>query len=502
MSGQQGRVRAPEFLPNRAWFNSAPLTLRGLRGKVVILEFWTSGCINCQHNIPQLERLRAQFGNALVVVGVHSAKFQAERGVDQLRDAVARLDIGYPVVDDAAHGLWAQYAVRAWPTVVVIDPAGYVVATYPGEFLADELAPQIGALLDAFAARGQFDQQPLDAVLPVRAAQSPLRFPSKLLHAPPDRLFVADTGNHRVLELRLSADADTATIVRAFGSGTAGLRDGVCGDAALHAPRGLALHTHGQPPTLYIADSGNHAVRAVDLHSGAVRTIAGTGEKAHGRIGGGQARAISLRSPWALAALGTRLLVAMAGSHQLWALDDDALLVHFAGMGYEALVDGPLLAAGFNQPSDIGYADNMLFIADVEASAIRAVALQTGFVTTLIGQGLWAWGDADGVGDAARLQHPQGLVATPSEATGEVLVYIADTYNHKIKQLVPATRRVTTLCGGDAPGQNDGLFATASLNEPDGLAWGAGRLYIADTNNHAVRVAELQTGTLQTLAIR
>lgn len=442
-----------------------------------------------------MRQLRHQYPAELVVIGVHSAKFPAEGITANLRAAVMRHGIDHPVVNDAAFAIWSHYSIRAWPTVVLVDPLGKVIGQQSGEISAAELAPQLATLIADFDQQGLLDRTPLPGLHPARHQEParPLRFPSKLLYATGDRLFVADTGHHRVLEVQLSLDGLHGEIVRTFGSGEADFRDGHIAQAAFHDPHGLALMGN----TLYVADTENHAIRAIDLVREQVRTVAGTGVKGTTLgVVGDTPTTIPLRSPWALVALDDLLLIAMAGSHQIWLLVKAQQLGIFAGTGAEALIDGPRQEAAFNQPSDLALAMGHLFVADAEASALRAIRLdKEPQVMTLVGQGLFDFGDVDGVGTAVRLQHPMGLAATAE------LLYLADSYNHKIKALDPTTGRVQTLIGTGAAGRQDGPFATAQLYEPEGLVVANGRLYIADTNNHLIRMADLASSQVTTVTL-
>jgi sugar lactone lactonase YvrE len=457
-----------------------------------------------------LRRLRERFPQDLVVIGVHSAKFPSEGLTANIHQAVRREGILHPVVNDAGFEIWNQYAVRAWPTLVLIDPQGKIVHTESGEIDAEEWFPRIAAILSG---TGPGAGANLDSGPPEPGTL--LSYPSKIVIAPDRSLYIADTGNHRILELRLDSGAPShrnsgAEIRRAFGGGQAGHRDGPAEAAAFHNPRGLALHGL----TLYVADTGNHSVRAVDLLSGAVGTVAGTGQKGQGRLASGAPTEISLRSPWGLLAVqgdpttGLVLFIAMAGSHQVWVLLENGRLGVFAGNGREALVDGPTPQASFNQPSDLAYGLGHLFVADAEASAVRAITLSAETkVFTLVGMGLFEYGDIDGTGQEVRLQHPTGLAFAGEELAGEEgapsgLIYIADTYNHKIKTLDPFTGQVETLIGDGKPGSVDGPFETARLYAPEGVAVHDGRLYIADSNNHLIRVADLSARTLHTLVLR
>lgn len=319
-----------------------------------------------------------------------------------------------------------------------------------------------------------------------------LAHPSKLLTAGDSALFVADTGHHRVLMLEIDPAARSARIVRTFGDGTAGFVDGADEVARFHSPHGLAH----RGSTLYVADTENHAVRAIDLATGVVRTIAGTGEKAARHIETSTTpRNQALRSPWSLWIDPPRLFIAMAGSHQIFALEDEHELYPFAGDGREALVDGPVLRASFNRPSDLAGSEHALFVADAEASAVRKIALVgQPVVETLVGTGSFDWGDRDGVGGEVRLQHPNGLAF-------DGLLFIADSYNHKIKHMDPSTKKLARLIGTGEPGHVDGAFRKARFFQPEGLAVRENRLFIADTNNHAIRVADLDKHQVWTLTI-
>jgi DNA-binding beta-propeller fold protein YncE len=409
-----------------------------------------------------------------------------------------RHEIEHPVVNDAGFQIWQEYAVRAWPTIALVDPQGYYIGSESGEIQADDLAPVLEELIAGYDQRGLIDRRPLDFRPEALAEpQRLLSYPAKLLATGDGRLFIADTGHHRVLEVRLDPGGTTGELTRVIGSGAAGFADGSAEAAAFHSPHGLALADE----TLYVADTDNHAVRAVDLQSSTVRTVAGTGAKAHGRVTPGAPTTMPLRSPWGLYAEDDLVFIAMAGSHQIWALLDGQRLGPFAGNGYEALVDGPRGEASFNQPSDLAAGAGYLFVADAEASAIRAVALdpdapEVGEVATLVGTGLFDFGDVDGVGDEVRLQHPTGIAYTDG------IIYIADSYNHKIKRLDPQNREVVTLIGSGRSGLADGSFGEAELYEPEGLSIAGAQLYVADTNNHLIRVANLATNEVKTLNLR
>jgi hypothetical protein len=280
---------------------------------------------------------------------------------------------------------------------------------------------------------------------------------------------------------------------RTIGAGEAGFADGPESEARFNHPQGLAL----DGDTLYIADTRNAAIRRIDLHSGNVETVAGTGEPGMAMPSAGPAREVELRSPWALDLHDGRLYIAMAGTHQLWVLDLERDRVEpFAGNGVEGIRDGLRAVAWLAQPSGLALYNGELYFADSETSAIRVAALppEDG-VRTLVGTGLFDFGDVDGIGDHARLQHPIGLDVTDG------VVYVADSYNHKIKRLYPDERRVESWLGSGEMGSEDGIGADASFDEPSGISIAGGRAYIADTNNHAIRVADLETGLVSTLTL-
>ena len=344
-----------------------------------------------------------------------------------------------------------------------------------------------------------------------------LLYPSRLLATEEGRLYVADTGHHRILELELHDDGEhiSGRVRRQFGTGEPGLRDGTAESATFNSPRGLALVMYTvakdadaiAPPTdvetLYVADTANHAIRAINLAYGTVRTVAGTGRDGgdgqsadQDRASGTLPTAIDLRSPTAILGDHGELFIAMAGSHQIWVLLDEARLGPFAGNGRAALVDGPRAQASFNQPSDMAEGMGHVFVADAAAHAIRAIAFSDPpKVFTLAGQGPDSWGDVDGVGRAVRLQQPMGL------AFGNGFIYIADTYNHKVKGLDPTTGLVETFIGTGRACRVAGPFMTEELNMPEGLSAAGQRLFIADTHNHALRVADLATARVRTVEV-
>ena len=485
---EKARVRAPEITGGRGWLNTdKPLSIAALKGKVVLLDFWTYGCINCIHIIPDLKKLEAKYANQLVVIGVHSAKFQNEKDTENIRRIILRYEIEHPVYNDSEYAVWQSYGVRAWPTQVLIDPAGYVIGGISGEGNYEVIDQAIAKTLEEFRKKGELNEEPLKLILErAKVGDLPLAFPGKIVaDANRDRLFIADSNHNRIVITKLDG-----TLVETVGTADAGAADGTFDKASFYRPQGMAL----AGDNLYVADTENHLIRRVDLKTRTVETIAGTGQQSREYFKSGPARTVALNSPWDLELVGRVLYIAMAGPHQIWKMDLDKNEVStFAGSGREARLDGPLLESGFAQPSGIATNGKNLYIADSESNIIRAIDIVAGTVKTIVGGDLFDFGDVDGSGDEVRLQHPLGLISY-----GDKLL-IADTYNHKIKQLDPKRETVSTLFGTGKPGQQDGT--PASFYEPGGLALANHKLYIADTNNHAIRVVDLKTKRASTLKL-
>ena len=490
------RVRASELV-GRNWLNTGgkSLDLEALRGKIVLLDFWTFCCINCLHVLDELRPLEEQYSDVLVTVGVHSPKFEHEADPVALAAAVERYEIHHPVLDDPELDTWKAYTARAWPTLVVIDPEGYIVAHLSGEGHADGLAVLIPELIAEHEAKGTLHRGTGPYVAP-EATSGTLRFPGKALFLPPGRgstategasdggtaagaavadpadkgsWLVTDTGHHRLVEL----GTDFQTVLGTFGSGTKGYADGpAAGDAAtaqFNEPQGLVLLPEEVAAKVgydvVIADSVNHRLRGLSLSDGKASTLAGNGiqrlletgparvdEDAAGFTGrlGGHPLEVSLSSPWDLVwsrKLGA-VVVAMAGTHQIFSFDPvsgDVAIV--AGNGLEGLLDGAAHESWFAQPSGLAEdADGNIWVADSETSALRKLAVgDDGTVTveSAVGKGLFDFGFRDGPAAEARLQHPLGVTVLPDGS-----VAIADTYNGAVRRYDPTSRTVSTLARG------------------------------------------------------
>ncbi|MCC7407623.1 MAG: redoxin domain-containing protein, partial [Phycisphaeraceae bacterium] len=485
--------QAPDFPVGLDWLNTDhPVTLKELRGKIVLLDFWTYCCINCIHVIPDLKKLEAQFPNELVVVGVHSAKFAAEKGTDNIRQAVLRYDLEHPVVNDGDFQVWNAYGASGWPTFVLIDPRGRVVASRSGEGVYDAFASTMTKLVKQSERQGVLDRKPIHWSLERdRRPMTLLSFPGKIAaDAAKNILWVTDSNHHRVVAL-----SPRGEVMQVIGSGQAGLVDGSLAEARFNKPQGLAI----AGDKIYVADTENHAVRMIDLTAKKVTTLAGTGEQAE-RGWGWTGAKIALNSPWDLVVVGDMLYIAMAGPHQLWELDlssGGGAARPWAGTGIEDINDGPRASADLAQPSGITFdGKDTLYFADSEVSAVRRADLgPDGNVGTLVGHGLFRFGDRDGLIGDALLQHPLGV------AWHDGVLYVADTYNNKIKRLDPRKGTIETLLGSGQEGMTDGPPGEAQFNEPNGLAFLGDKLYVADTNNHLIRVYDPAANAVSTLAV-
>lgn len=492
------RVRAPDGILDggKGWLNtSGPINLKDLRGKIVVLDFWTYCCINCMHVLPDLKYLEQKYPNELVVIGVHSAKFTNEKDSNNIRQAIMRHEIEHPVVNDADMTIWGKFGARSWPTLAIIDPEGFYCGAQPGEGNRELFDAIVGRLVKYHRAKKTLDESPIKFNLErEKVKPTALRFPGKVLADDEgQRVFVADTGHNRIVVSDVQGK-----VLTTIGNGAIGLEDGTFEEAEFDHPQGMAL----VDDQLYIADTENHSIRVADLTKRTVTTIAGTGKQARRRGNGGPARTTALNSPWAIQHLDGILFIAMAGPHQLWlhVIGTDEISV-FAGSGAEDVINGPLKTAALAQPSGIASDGNWLYVADSEGSAIRRIGTSSDSEVSTIagssemprGQSLFEFGDKDGVGSSVRFQHPLGV------ALKEETLYVADSYNHKIKKLATSTGKVSTWLGDGKAGADLEPFR---FSEPGGLSILGNELLIADTNNHRICRANLTDGkvTVMTFA--
>lgn len=468
---------AIEFQTDIPWLNvSRPLSLEDLRGKIVILDFWTYGCINCIHVLEDFDRLQEKYGDKIAIIGVHTPKFDNEKNLETLRRIVVRYGISHPVVNDVDFRLARLYGMRAWPTQFVITPNGQVLGKVTGEGNYEVFEQVIDLMLEQYADKISTAALPI-ALEKDNLHTSYLAYPGKIA-ASAQYVAISDTAHHRIV-----ITDHTGKLERTIGGAGPGFEDGSAEKALFLNPQGLAF----LKDTLYVADTGNHSIRAIDLSTGEVKTVAGTGKIRLDISDKKRATKSSLRSPWDLAAWNEQILVAMAGNHQIWALNLKKNTIRpFSGNGREALKNGPRLKASYSQPSGLSMHQNKLYVADSESSAIREIDLETDQVSTLVGTGLFDFGDEDGDFSDAVLQHVLGVAALNDQQ-----LFIADTYNHKLKILDLDKRTVQTIAGDGTPGDTNQM-----LNEPGGLAVLNQKILIADTNNHRIMQYDPASGNL------
>lgn len=472
-------VRAPEInRPGLEWFNvPEPLSLSKLAGRLVILDFWTFCCINCMQVLPTLRRVEEAFPEDVVVIGVHSPKFEAERDPAKVRAAIARYDIRHPVVHDPEMTIWRQYAVRAWPTLVFLSPTGAVLGQTSGEPDPDRLLEAIGRVVTQGRSDGTIAPEPLGLALG-SSPIAPLLYPGKIKPLPDPRSalwVIADSGHHQIVVI-----TDEGRELARYGSGEAGFADGAAGDASFQSPQGLVADEE----SIFVADTGNHAIRRIDRASGRVETLAGTGRRGPRLTGPTVARDTVLASVWDLEKRGASLVFANAGSHQLGVLDlETGELGPIAGTGAENIADGPAHEALLAQPSGLALDPHgrWLAFADSETSSVRILTLDDEMprVATVIGTGLFDFGHRNGAVDEALLQHPLGL-----DWLDERRLVIADSYNDAVRVIDLETGQIDDLDGGDFVCED---AVCLPLGEPAGVAVAPdGRIMVSDTNNHRI----------------
>jgi thiol-disulfide isomerase/thioredoxin len=482
-------IAAPELDGGVAWFNTGkPLTLKDLRGKIVMLDFWTFCCINCMHIMPDLAKLEEKYKNELVVIGVHSGKFENEKKSENIRKAILRYELRHPVVNDAEMKIWTAYNAQWWPTIAIIDPEGKLVAGSAGEPSFDPKAIDkfIGGLVAKHKKSKTLDETPIrfDTAKFRDSDDTPLYFPGKVVvDAKGKRLLIADSTHHRIVVTDLEGKK-----IAIAGTGQPGKTDGPFEKAQFDDPQGMAV----DGDTVYLADRKNNVLRQLDLKALTVKTIPGTSRTFKNMQ----------CTPWDVLLDGDKLFVAMAGAHQIWIYDlKQKTFSSFAGDMNENIQDGPRISARFAQPSGLTSDGKYLYIADCEVSAVRRVPLNgAGPVETLVGRGLFVFGDRDGPGrvadtsqssQEALLQHAVGV------AYHDRKLYVADTYNSKIRTIDLETGMVSTFLGGPAKPGEERVF-----NEPTGVSVLGDKLYVADTNAHRIRVVELKSKDVRTLELK
>ena len=476
------RIRVPGFAGSGAWLNvDHALGLDELAGRAVLVDFFTSCCINCMQTIPTLQKIEERFhGQPLVVVGVHSPKFEEEQELERLRDFVRDNRLVHPVASDGSMAVWKAWGIEGWPTLVLLDVEGKAIWGGSGEPDEKELTSLIASVIEEGRAKGKLAKGELRGLRREPDTSGPLRYPGKVLALADGGLAVSDTGHDRVVLLD-RAGAVTAVI----GTGSAGPADGAFDGASFDRPEGLTE----DGGSLYVADTGNHMLRKIDRQARTVVTVAGTGALGMRRLGPEEVPAteFALRSPWDVLSLRGTIYVALAGSHQIAAFDPRrGTLRLFAGNGREAREDGPTMGSSFAQPSALATDGKEIFVLDSETSSVRAIDPAKGKVRTVVGEDLFVFGDVDGDRTVARLQHPIGL------AYAEGALWVADSYNSKLKRVDPVTGATKSILGGRD---------RKVLDEPAGLTIAGGFITIADTNHHRLVRTRLGGSALEPIAL-
>eukprot|EP00057_Strongylocentrotus_purpuratus_P034592 XP_795849.1 PREDICTED: NHL repeat-containing protein 2 [Strongylocentrotus purpuratus] len=520
LSEKEDKTDNVEIPAGLEWFNtSGPLSFKSnLQGKLVVLDFFTYCCINCMHILPDLEALEEKYSveDGVVVVGVHSAKFENEKVSANIKNAILRYNIHHPVVNDPDAVMWNDLNIQCWPTLLIVGPSGEPILSIIGEGHRDILFEVVQLSLDHF--KSKLSPHSLPVVdLKDSLVDSPLLYPGKVTTNPEGTLLaVSDTGHNRVIIVALDG-----VVQHCIGGPETGFNDGLYREARFHSPQGLCW----AQDVIYVADTENHAIRKIDLKEQCVTTIAGTGEQGVDWYGAGRGTEQVISSPWDVV-LGPPnedvLFIAMAGTHQLWGLflsdghwlkavsHDAGICMNYAGSGKEENRNNSYpRKAGFAQPSGLALAPqepfNCMFVADSESSSIRRVSFKDGAVKNVVGgemdpMNLFAYGDSDGKGLEAKLQHPLGVAWDHSK-----LLFVADSYNHKIKMIDPEERYCATYAGTGEPGKggDDEHILKAQFNEPGGLAISpcGCKIYVADTNNHTIRCIDIKTSTVTELKV-
>ena len=465
---------APELPPALHWVNAEPQTIAGHQGRVLAILFWNAASPYCHNLIDDLARLQARFPLGLSLLGIHVPKFDSELDHRLVLKTANRLGVQFPVANDIHWVAWQHYGIQSWPSVALIDPLGHLRQVFAGDHQIGAIDAAIAALIDEVGG----------AVVPPAPTRRigaeprlPLAFPSGLAVGD-NHLYVADTGHHRILECTHSG-----RVLREFGTGHGDLVDGPATDAAFRLPRGLALVRE----QLYVADSGNHALRRIRLIDGSVETVLGNGRPGEPReVSGAAIPGTPLNQPWDVTGTIDRLYIAMAGTNQIWEYDlSQAKLRPLAGTGEFGITDGATRSVLFAHPAALALVQQTLYVADSASSSVRAIQTQQQTVQTLVGQGLYEFGEQDGQRREARLQLPLGIALDPTSPQ----LWIADSYNGTLRKL--------RLGGGEMTTHP----LPQPLLQPTALAAGAGSLWIANSGAHEVLRHDFATGKVVRLPI-
>ncbi len=486
-------IKAPEFPSDFDWINTKDsLSLEKLRGHIIVLDFWTYCCINCMHTLPILADLEKKYEDKPVVfIGVHSAKFFNEKDRKNIEQAVMRYEISHPVLVDKEMTVWNKFGVSGWPTIIIIDPIGTLVYRQSGEGQRESIEDTIDVLLEKHEKSHTLAREPVKITGTIQKSNTTLSFPGKISISK-GRIAVSDSNHNRIIVTDLSGK-----IEHIIGSGKIGLVDGKFSEAAFFRPQGVVWKDN----FIFVADTENHALRIIDMQKNQVTTLVGTGNQCLWRSPGGKGRETAISSPWDVAVKDNLVFIAMAGNHQIWAYDTNTdLIIPFAGNGHENIIDRNKMQAQLAQTSGIFVYEDVVYFTDSETSSVREIDLKTNYVRTIVGKGLFVFGHKDGHTDEALFQHPLGLCTTPN------MIFVADTYNSAIRMIDLDKEKVSTIIGRHGMGGicrlDDPNCDTLGLYEPSDVEHYEDKLYIADTNNHLIRVYDLKTNILKTLDIR
>ncbi|MCX7746644.1 MAG: redoxin family protein [Clostridia bacterium] len=489
-------MRLRPFPENTLWLNTErPLKWEDLKGHVVLIDFWTTSCINCVHVIPDLKWLEDKYKNhPLIVIGVHSAKFENEKAVQNIESAIERFEINHPVIVDSQRSLWNTYGISTWPSYLLAGADGEIIGKVAGEGVRSVLDKAIRKALEDGRNRGLLTGRRFNNVQR-RKKETMLSYPSKIeMDKEKNHLFISDTSHNRILQIEISGTSK-GKIIEVIGGKEKGMEDGGFESARFNYPQGIACYNDA----LYICDTGNHTIRKADLKNKVVETVAGNGCQANWGEKGGKAIEAPLNSPWDLVQIEGSLYITMAGAHQIWVLDlKEHTIKVFAGVGSENIEDGYPQFAQLAQPCGITTDGERIYFADSGVSSLRSSRLSDGVVRTHIGDGLFTYGFKDEVFNKAMMQRPLGVHYHDQK------VYIADTYNHAVRVADFRESALRTLI---YPNQSSTYFGECvqsdllPLNEPNDVAFHNGLLYIADTNNHRIGVFDMEKGSLETLRI-
>lgn len=470
-------AQAPEVPVSLDWLNTdRPPSLAGLRGKVVLLFFWCYSNTQSIRLLPALRQVAQDHDPGVVVLGIHCPKFAHERAGANVRKALNRNFVRFPVASDPEFETWRRYGIEAWPSVAVVSADGNLHQVLRGDDTGGKLDRIVGELIVEASNANILDAS---RVMPVRGGEAAgfLRFPTAVLEAR-GLLYVSDAANNRIVEL-----SREGRVQRIFGSGNPGFWDGVAQNCGFNVPRGLAYAEN----FLYVADTANHAIRRINLFSGEVETVLGNG-KPDFKMTNATRRMLDmgLPLPVGLAFQGPDLFVSVSGIGQLWRLDlAQGTVGWFSGTGQHGVVDGDPVQAAFAQPLGLAAGRTFLYVADGDGSAVREVRSQTGHVRTRCGQNPFVFGFEDGLPATALVQYPMD-VALRERGTE---LWIADSFNNQLRVLDLKTSELSTP------------RIEYAFSEPAGISITGSSLWVANTNAHEIVHVDLISRRAEALTI-